>query len=162
MRKRYRHIGYFYEMGDVKYLNTLNANQIIGFMEQGYGAFTEVESDEDADIIDYHDEHDSVQFDITDDNEYLIRHENGSEDGEGWYLDIYKVIMVENEYNNAIEFCPHCECEVELGNELKVQKCPNCGAYIVPCSLCPLLEKGACRGKCPLDELAKELNEGNE
>jgi predicted RNA-binding Zn-ribbon protein involved in translation (DUF1610 family) len=162
MEKRYRHIGYFYIMEDVKYLNTLNANQIIGFMLRGYGTFTEVESDDEPDIIDYHDEHDSNQFEITDDSEYLIRHENGSEDGEGWYLDIYKAIMVEDEYNNVTELCPHCEYEVELGNELKVQKCPHCGAYIVPCNLCPLLEKGICSGKCPLEELAKELNEGKE
>lgn len=52
------------------------------------------------------------------------------------------------------EYCPHCETEVGLENEFKVQKCPNCGQYIVPCNLCPI----DCVSKCPLELLCNELN----
>ena len=34
------------------------------------------------------------------------------------------------------EVCPHCEEEVMLDAELKVQTCPNCGKRIVTCSMC--------------------------
>lgn len=162
MAKKHRHIGYFNDMEDVKYLNTLNVEQIINFMVRGYGNFHEVEPDADIDIDDYRTEHDSHLFEMSADGEYLIRHENGAEDGEGWYLDIYKAVVVEDEFNNVIEYCPHCNREVELDNEFKAQKCPNCGVYIVPCNLCPLLEKGECVAKCPLSIFAKKLNKDED
>ena len=56
------------------------------------------------------------------------------------------------------EYCPHCECEVELDNDFKVQICPNCGKHIVPCNLCPLLEENRCHNICPLEMFAKKLN----
>lgn len=56
------------------------------------------------------------------------------------------------------EYCPFCETEVELQTELKVQKCPNCGKYIVPCSICSL---DSCVSKCPLDKLCCSLNNEN-
>ena len=34
------------------------------------------------------------------------------------------------------EVCPHCEEEVMLDAELKVQTCPKCGKRIVTCSMC--------------------------
>ena len=34
------------------------------------------------------------------------------------------------------EYCPHCDTEVELDAELKVQTCPNCGKRIATCSMC--------------------------
>ena len=34
------------------------------------------------------------------------------------------------------EVCPHCDHEVELDAELKVQTCPVCGKRIVTCSMC--------------------------
>ena len=40
------------------------------------------------------------------------------------------------EYNETYEVCPHCEKEVALQAELKVQTCPNCGKRIVTCSMC--------------------------
>jgi predicted RNA-binding Zn-ribbon protein involved in translation (DUF1610 family) len=54
------------------------------------------------------------------------------------------------EKNEIAEYCPHCEDEVMLENEFKVQVCPNCGKYIVPCSICPL---ESCINNCPLDFL---------
>lgn len=60
--------------------------------------------------------------------------------------------------NKSYEYCPHCETEVELSNEFKVQICPNCGKHIVSCNLCPLLAEGNCQGLCPLEKMAKILN----
>jgi predicted RNA-binding Zn-ribbon protein involved in translation (DUF1610 family) len=60
--------------------------------------------------------------------------------------------------NKCYELCPHCNCEVELENEFKVQYCPECGKNIVPCSICPLQEMGKCSTNCPLEEYANKLN----
>ena len=54
------------------------------------------------------------------------------------------------------EYCEYCEENVMLSQELKVQKCPKCGKWIVPCSACPLAE--CCTGKCPLERMAELLN----
>ena len=40
------------------------------------------------------------------------------------------------DFDHAYEVCPHCEEEVMLDPELKVQTCPNCGKRIVTCSMC--------------------------
>ena len=56
------------------------------------------------------------------------------------------------------EFCPHCEQEVELNEEFKVQQCPNCGKHIVPCNMCPLLAENKCPNKCPLATMAEDMN----
>lgn len=57
------------------------------------------------------------------------------------------------------EYCPHCDTCVDLEDEFKVQRCPNCGTWIVPCSICPL---GSCVAKCPLERYAIILNGGNK
>lgn len=44
--------------------------------------------------------------------------------------------MYKEHFEHTYEVCPHCEEEVELDAELKVQTCPNCGARIVTCSMC--------------------------
>lgn len=64
----------------------------------------------------------------------------------------------EDEYTFAEtteEWCPHCDECVDLEHELKVQKCPYCGKWIVPCSVCPLQD---CSTKCPLERMAIILN----
>ena len=53
------------------------------------------------------------------------------------------------------EWCQHCDNEVELAHELRVQKCPSCGKWIVPCAMCPLTD---CSPKCPLERMASILN----
>lgn len=53
------------------------------------------------------------------------------------------------------EYCPHCDTTVDLEDDFKVQKCPNCGKWIVPCSICPL---DGCSAKCPLKRLSIMLN----
>ena len=55
----------------------------------------------------------------------------------------------------ANEWCPYCDTEVELEHDLKVQKCPSCGHWIVPCSICPLTN---CSKPCPLERLEMLLN----
>lgn len=34
------------------------------------------------------------------------------------------------------EYCPYCEYEVELRNELRMQRCPKCHKLIAPCTTC--------------------------
>lgn len=38
----------------------------------------------------------------------------------------------------AYELCPHCNTEAKLRNakKFKPQRCPHCGKWILPCSLC--------------------------
>jgi predicted RNA-binding Zn-ribbon protein involved in translation (DUF1610 family) len=60
-----------------------------------------------------------------------------------------------NDDNTTEEWCPHCDTCIDLEHEFKVQKCPNCGKWIVPCSICPLEN---CSKHCPLERLAFMLN----
>lgn len=53
------------------------------------------------------------------------------------------------------EYCDNCEETVELSQELRVQRCPKCGKWLVPCSACPLEE---CSSRCPLERMAQLLN----
>lgn len=46
------------------------------------------------------------------------------------------------------EWCQYCDTEVELDNVFKVHVCPNCGARILPCSVCDW-DVVKCN-KCPL------------
>ena len=72
--------------------------------------------------------------------------------------------------NTTYEVCPHCNAEVELNAELKVQTCPHCGKRIVTCSMCRACDTGinfcyhcclshqakvenADRGRLPIDEI---------
>lgn len=48
--------------------------------------------------------------------------------------------------NTIYEMCPYCDLEVELKDEFKLQRCPECGELIAPCSICPV----QCNTKCPL------------
>lgn len=53
------------------------------------------------------------------------------------------------------EWCSICTEEVEIEATLNdVQVCPECGSYIVACSLC---EGGVC-SKCKLCKKAERLN----
>ena len=57
-------------------------------------------------------------------------------------------------YRYAIdEVCPHCDSEVELLSKFKVQKCPECGRQIKPCSLC-IMDKVKCCF-CPIGRVEK-------
>jgi len=65
--------------------------------------------------------------------------------------------------NVTFEVCPYCEEEVALENELKVQRCPNCGKWIVTCSMCRNTELNyTCDKNCCLEILAHSLNAEEE
>lgn len=60
-----------------------------------------------------------------------------------------------NKTETTEEYCPHCDTTVDLEHDFKVQKCPNCGKWLAPCSICPLEN---CSKHCPLERLACMLN----
>jgi len=67
-------------------------------------------------------------------------------------------------FEKTAEYCPHCECEVELDATLGVHKCPNCGKYIVACSMCTACDSDTnyCKTCClchDADKLNKELED---
>lgn len=67
--------------------------------------------------------------------------------------------MSDFDFQHTYEVCPHCEEEVMLDPELKVQTCPNCGRRIVTCSMCRAREEGEnyC-SKCCLEYQANAEN----
>ena len=103
-------------------------------------------------------------YEMSTNEDYLIRYERGNINDEDWFIDVFKrkIVDVVETPNNAndgvIEYCPHCDTEVTLMNEFKVQSCPNCGKKLVPCNICPLLADGKCPNLCPLSELAMRMN----
>lgn len=54
------------------------------------------------------------------------------------------------------EVCPHCGNEVVLKSEFRAQRCPECGKWIAPCSLCDS-DHCDCRN-CPVAREARKLN----
>lgn len=61
---------------------------------------------------------------------------------------------------DVVELCPCCGEEVELkgASYQKPQKCPNCGKYIMPCSLCN--HDAPCR--CLADKLNRNTGKFEE
>lgn len=175
MKKVFRHIGYYNDIEDVKVMFTASPHNVVSSMLDGIGHFYKSEGEEDSDIENVEDEKDSYLFKKTADGQYLVRYERGNDDGEGWYIDIYKLTEVKNETstqnksvdiaNMVKEYCGHCEEYVYLEDELKVQVCPNCGKAIVPCSICPMLDEKNYHlhncSSCPLGKLCEEKNGEN-
>lgn len=161
----FRHIGYYNDYEDVQKLFGRTANFVVETMLDGLGAFHRVTGESGTDIDDHKFETDADKFVKTTNGNYLVRFERGSNNGEGWFIDIYKLMEVEvedtsdedeDEDEDIYEYCPYCANEVKLNNEFKVQVCPNCGHAIVPCSICPLDE---CCSNCPLDVLCRQKND---
>lgn len=159
----FRHIGYYNDYEDVKNLFGRTANFVVQTMLDGLGAFHSVPGESETDIDNPKFETDADKFVKTDNGNYLVRFERGNDKGEGWFIDIYKLMEVEVEDTSdedkdeeVYEYCPHCENEVKLDNEFKVQICPDCGHAIVPCSICPL---DSCCSTCPLDVLCRQKND---
>lgn len=158
----FRHIGYYNDYEDVKNLFGRTANYVVQTMLDGLGAFHRVTGESETDIDDHKIESDADKFVKTENGNYLVRFERGSENGEGWFIDIYKLMEVEvedtgeDDDNKVYEYCSYCENEVILDNEFKVQVCPDCGHAIVPCSICPL---DSCCTNCPLDVLCRQKND---
>lgn len=71
--------------------------------------------------------------------------------------------MSEFDFQHAYEVCPHCNEEIMLEPELKIQTCPHCGKRIVTCSMCRACETGEnyC-SKCCLEYQARKENEEME
>jgi predicted RNA-binding Zn-ribbon protein involved in translation (DUF1610 family) len=71
--------------------------------------------------------------------------------------------MSEFDFQHAYEVCPHCNEQVMLEPELKVQTCPNCGKRIVTCSMCRACDSGEnyC-SRCCLEYQARIENEEME
>ena len=149
-KETFRHFGFF-EGEMAKNLFNKNADEIVQYLTDNPDDFTISEGEIDTDIDNPENEHDMYQFEVTTNGDYLIRYERGNKHNDGWYIDVYVYMTVEipeDNENSVYEYCPHCETEVSLINEFKVQKCPSCGRHIVPCNLCPLLAENKCRGNC--------------
>ena len=176
MKKVFRHIGYYNDLEDCKMLYDETPDFIVRYMEKGLGHFYTAEGEPETDIEDINEETDAFMFKQTTDGQYLVRYEKGDDkqvctelrDG-GWYLDIYKLTEIdgtEDMKNKVEEYCGHCDEYVYLEDELKVQVCPNCGKFIVPCgSLCPMFDDKYSHlrncSNCPLGKLCEEKNGEN-
>jgi hypothetical protein len=57
--------------------------------------------------------------------------------------------------NKVTELCGNCFTEVQLDKEMKVQRCPICGHYMLPCCMC---EEMKCHS-CLLDAECSKMNE---
>lgn len=164
-KETFRILGYFArEMA--KNLFIKNADEIVEYLMTNPDDFIISEGDIDTDIDNPENEHDMRCFGISMNGDYLVRYERGNNNNEDWYIYVYVRQIVQipenNEKQNIVyEYCPHCDNEVDLLNEFKVQFCPSCGKAIVPCNICPLLEENKCSGKCPLETLANKINEKN-
>lgn len=164
MNKTYKHIGYYNDVDDCKFLFAESPEYIVNYIACGFGNFHSVNGDDDTDVI-WGDEHDMLLFQKTADERYIVRYERGN-GIEGWYIDVYQ-LREEEPDNRVEEYCGECDTYVMLENELKVQKCPNCGKAIVPCSaLCPMLFGDYSHlqncSSCPLATLCEETNKTNK
>lgn len=56
------------------------------------------------------------------------------------------------------EWCPHCANEVTLIPVLLAQRCPECGKWVVPCSICENDENR----DCEVEYQANNINDGKE
>lgn len=79
-------------------------------------------------------------------------------------IDTYNEDDIENPHiidlsvlpDTITEYCEHCEHEVELKLEFKVQRCPECGKLITPCSIC---NSDLCDcSDCPLLKITSKLS----
>lgn len=158
IKTNFRHLGYYSELQDIRDLFGRNADYIVKYMLNEFGAFTKQKGNVDTDISGFTDKYNPNEYQLTTNGDYLVRFERGTNNDEDWFIDIYERYVVEviNEDDEYIwEYCPHCDMEVKLPCELKVHICPNCGKHIVACSLC---ETSSCASKCPLETLCCKLN----
>lgn len=62
--------------------------------------------------------------------------------------------------NEVEEPCPHCDNVVELQNVFVAQICPECGNWIMPCSICehrmPEMDSAEYCPKC--DDRMNQIN----
>lgn len=171
MKKVYRHIGYYNDLKDCELLFDETPDFIVRYMQLGLGHFYQSEGEDETDIENPFEELDGHKLTKTTDGQYLVRYETGADKqvckelaDHGWFIDIYKLTEIDtDDINSKVEeYCVHCDEYVYLEDELKVQKCPNCGKMIVPCSICPMLEQDNYHlmkcASCPLAKLCEKIN----
>lgn len=156
IKSKFRHLGYYSELQDIRDLFGRNADYIVKYMLNEFGAFTKQKGNVDTDISGFTDEYNPNEYQLTTNGDYLVKFERGTNNDDNWFIDIYERYEVIDEDDDYIwEYCPHCDIEVKIPYELKVHICPNCGKHIVACKLC---ETRSCASKCPLDALCRKLN----
>lgn len=58
--------------------------------------------------------------------------------------------------SKVTEWCQNCGSEVSIESEMKLQECPYCGKYIVPCTMC---NHDTCNcDLCEIGNLCEKLN----
>lgn len=157
----YRHIGYYNDSLDIEELFLETPDSIIILMKEHFGKFYSCEGDRETDIDDIEIHPDKNLLEMTTDKEYIVKYQRGSQNKDDWFIDIYQYHELdENDEDYCIERCSYCGNLVSLKYELKTQKCPKCGKYIVPCNICPLKTKcmNECMNACPLHTLSIKLN----
>ena len=167
MKKVYRHIGYYNDFEDCQFLIEETPDFIVKYMEKGLGHFYRSEGESETDIENIDDESDAFMFKMTDNGQFLVRYQRGDSfqackelQNAGWYIDVYHLTEVESDDQDdqIEEYCEHCGDYVDLPEEFKVHTCPNCGKYIVACTLCPFQPEEAKCATCPLSKQADILN----
>ena len=151
LKKNYRHQFTIDNDADVKRLFFENADTIINYIIDKVVDFKKETTLDD--IVDKTNILGNYEF--TKDSDFIVKYTKGT-DSRLCRIYVFRRIDVSDE--TIFEYCPYCNDEVELSSELKVQVCPNCGMAIVPCSICPLVQKGKCTSNCPLEEHSKILN----
>lgn len=159
-KETFKHYGFF--KGEIaKRIFGKNADEVVAYLMDNPEEFNIKKPCSDTDIIYPDCVCDGFHFEKSTAGFYLVRYERGNNNNEDWFIDVYTLKTddePENDEDRVCEYCPHCDCEVNLENELKVQSCPNCGKKLVPCNICPLLADGKCPNLCPLSELARRMN----
>lgn len=90
----------------------------------------------------------------------LYKYGSGVEDYEideygGDDIEEPRYINLPTKDDTLVEYCPHCEQEVDLHFSFAIQRCPNCGKLIAPCNLC---NHNLCDcANCPLAKLTAKL-----
>ena len=91
--KTYDYLGYYNNREDILALYNSNADQVIGFFENGEGAFHSIEPSSDGNLDEYDDITEEKGYYYTSDREYIVRYIGGSIKSfdYGWYIEIFKL-----------------------------------------------------------------------
>lgn len=163
MKKQvYRHIGY-YSGKEALELCNYRADYVVATMTNQIGTFHTLTNEPQPDVEDINAEADSSSFEKTSNGDYLVRYPNGSTQGKDWFVDIYKLTVIDDDTNETVEstneeYCSNCNSTIETSGEFKLHICPECGEYVVPCNICPLDDHSRNCTNCPLAILATKLN----
>lgn len=163
MAKSLKPIGYFNDFEDVfDFYKNQKPEDVIDAVYGNKGAFHRVDADYERTFADFSDENGRLtkdgEFFVVFPSDLDIIEKKGTED---LFVDVYVVSGDDGEYDDGFcdEWCPECDSEVELPRKLGVYRCPNCGKWMVNCSMCYLTENGRCSwSNCPLSYEARRRN----